>query len=118
PAPPRPGQRPPAGVGLGHGRDRRGLKVCDRAADLMNMADLSNLLGAVYGEEGAPERDPDGPPTPVEKAADERTPAVPHWADDDHLDAAFAEWKPGPTEDAHPAEKAFVTDESVIARPL
>jgi hypothetical protein len=61
------------------------------------MADLSNLLGAVYGEtspstssdeDHMPERDPDGPPTPVEKAADDRGPAIP-LADD--LAAALSE---------------------------
>jgi hypothetical protein len=82
------------------------------------MADLSNLLGAVYGDASEPERDADGPPVPVERAADERTPAVPDWADDDHLDAAFAEWNPGPSAEAHTEERAFVTDEPVHALPL
>jgi hypothetical protein len=64
------------------------------------MADLSNLLGAVYGEGAPPSRDADGPPVPVEPAASERVPAVPDWADDEHLDAAFAQWKPDPSADA------------------
>jgi hypothetical protein len=63
------------------------------------MADLSNLLGAVYGEGATPPRDPDGPAVPVEPAASERGPAVPDWADDEHLDDAFAQWKPGPVQD-------------------
>ena len=89
------------------------------------MADLSNLLGAVYGDSSESERDPDGPPVPVERAADERTPAVPDWADDDHLDAAFAEWKPGPSPDADAAERDMVADatdidddEPVVVKPL
>jgi hypothetical protein len=63
------------------------------------MADLSNLLGAVYGEGATPPRDPDGPAVPVEPAASERGPAAPDWADDKHLDDAFAQWKPGPVQD-------------------
>jgi hypothetical protein len=74
------------------------------------MPDLSNLLGAVYGDgPSSKDRDPeDEPHVEREAAADERTPAVPDWADDEHLDAAFAQWKPGPAEDAAPAEHAFV----------
>jgi len=54
------------------------------------MADLSNLLGAVYGETSpsAPsteDRDPDGPPTPVEKPAVQRAPLA------DDLAAALSE---------------------------
>jgi hypothetical protein len=67
------------------------------------MADLSNLLGAVYGEGDAPSRDADAAPVPVEPAAAERGPAVPDGADDEHLDAAFAEWKPGPSDLEHEA---------------
>ena len=76
------------------------------------MPDLSNLLGAVYGDgPSTPSRDPeDEAHVEREPAAQDRGPAVPDWADDDHLDAAFAEWKPGPSEDATPAEHAFVQD--------
>jgi hypothetical protein len=76
------------------------------------MPDLSNLLGAVYGD-GPSSTSPDPEDEAhVEKepAADERGPAVPDWADDDHLDAAFAQWKPGPADDASPVEHAFVKD--------
>ena len=84
------------------------------------MADLSNLLGAVYGE-GSPsdKRDPDGPPVPAEPAAGERGPAVPDWADDEHLDAAFEQWKPGPPDDAPVAEReALDGPEPGPTRPL
>jgi hypothetical protein len=74
------------------------------------MPDLSNLLGAVYGEEpSSPARDADDEaPVRREPPADERGPAVPAWADDEHLDAAFAEWKPGPPADASAAEREVV----------
>ncbi|HEV3353761.1 MAG TPA: hypothetical protein VG076_12615 [Acidimicrobiales bacterium] len=76
------------------------------------MPDLSNLLGAVYGDgPSSTSRDPeDEAHVEKEPAADERAPAVPDWADDDHLDAAFAQWKPGPADDASPVEHAFVKD--------
>ena len=72
-----------------------GLKDTPLRADFHDMADLSNLLGAVYGESSPPkspsrERDPDGPPTPVEKAADERAEAEPGPLADD-LAAALSE---------------------------
>jgi hypothetical protein len=81
-------------------------------ADFSDMPDLSNLLGAVYGDApSSTSRDPeDEAHVEKEPAADERTPAVPDWADDDHLDAAFAQWKPGPADDASPVEHAFVKD--------
>jgi len=71
------------------------------------MADLSHLLGAVYGDE---HRDPDGPSVPVEPPAAERSPDPPEWADDAHLDAAFADWTPGPPDGAPAAERAVVAD--------
>ena len=76
------------------------------------MPDLSNLLGAVYGDSpSSTPRDPeDEAHVEHEPAATERGPSVPDWADDEHLDAAFAQWKPGPPEDASPAEHAFVAD--------
>ena len=76
------------------------------------MPDLSNLLGAVYGDSGSEKgRDPeDEAHVEHEPAAAERGPAVPDWADDEHLDAAFAQWKPGPSADASPVEHAFVKD--------
>ncbi|MBV9410921.1 MAG: hypothetical protein JO148_04955, partial [Acidimicrobiia bacterium] len=76
------------------------------------MPDLSNLLGAVYGDgPSKPARDADDEAhVEHEPAAADRSPAVPDWADDEHLDAAFAEWKPGPPADASPTEHAFVMD--------
>ncbi|MBV8980041.1 MAG: hypothetical protein JO086_04000, partial [Acidimicrobiia bacterium] len=84
------------------------------------MPDLSNLLGAVYGDgPSSAERDPqDEAHVEHEPAAEDRGPKVPDWADDDHLDAAFAEWKPGPAADASPAEHAFVRDTDDPAPPL
>jgi hypothetical protein len=83
------------------------------------MADLSNLLGAVYGEGPSPsrdERDADGPPVPVEPSAADRAPATPDWADDEHLDAAFAQWKPGPASGT--VEHELVAGEPGPAAPL
>jgi hypothetical protein len=62
------------------------------------MADLSHLLGDVYGD------DPDGEPVRREPAAEQRS-AAPDWADDSVLDAAFANWTPGPPPDAPAAER-------------
>jgi hypothetical protein len=80
------------------------------------MADLSNLLGAVYGEGPSSSRDEDGPPVPVEPSAADRSPAVPDWADDEHLDDAFAQWKPGP--EAGTVEHELVAGEPVSVLPL
>src|SRR5205823_4885752 len=83
------------------------------------MPDLSNLLGAVYGESPKSERDPeDEAPVPREPAADQRGPAVPDWADDEHLDAAFAQWKPGPAADASVVEHEMVEETDDPAPPL
>ncbi|MBV8235684.1 MAG: hypothetical protein JO075_08280 [Acidimicrobiia bacterium] len=73
------------------------------------MPDLSNLLGAVYGDTPSPApRDPeDEAHVEREAAAEERGAAVPDWANDERLDAAFAQWKPGPSADASQAEHAF-----------
>jgi hypothetical protein len=70
------------------------------------MADLSHLLGAVYGDD---QHDPDGPSVPVEPPAAERPPEPPEWADDAHLDAAFAGWTPGPPDEAPAAERAVLS---------
>jgi hypothetical protein len=75
--------------------------VVDNAA----MADLSELLGDVYG--GA-----DDAPVAHEPAAADRAPTPPSWADDQHLDQAFADWTPGPSADAHPAEHEVVATSS------
>jgi hypothetical protein len=65
------------------------------------MADLSHLLGDVYG-------DPDGPPVRHEPSAAARTPSVPDWAGDDVLDQAFSTWTPGPPADAPDAERTIM----------
>jgi hypothetical protein len=73
------------------------------------MADLSNLLGNVYGD------DADGEPVAAEPVAAHRdgappaleaTGRAPAWADESVLDAAFANWTPGPPLDAPAAERA------------
>ncbi|MBV8304299.1 MAG: hypothetical protein JOZ04_08825 [Acidimicrobiia bacterium] len=75
----------------------------------MDMPDLSNLLGAVYGDtpSSAPRDPEDEAHVEREAAAEERGPAVPDWANDERLDAAFAQWKPGPSAEATQAEHAF-----------
>jgi hypothetical protein len=59
------------------------LKALVRHADPSGMADLSNLLGDVYGDP-APETAP--------------APEPPAWADESRLDEAFADWSPEPLE--------------------
>ena len=69
------------------------LKRAPQTVDTSSMPDLSEMLGDVYG---APEEEP--------------APAVsstPGWADDEHLDKAFADWTPGPDADAPAAERGM-----------
>ena len=92
------------------------------------MADLSDMLGDVYGDDanGEPHA-PEAPPqhrdgtgtTPVAtgrsgtaaedtnraRPAPEATNRAPAWADESVLDAAFANWTPGPPLDAPAAER-------------
>jgi hypothetical protein len=78
----------------------------------MDMADLSHLLGDVYGD------DPDGTGAGVQPPADDRG-GAPDWADESALDAAFANWTPGPPPDAPAAERdVFATGEPAGAAPL
>lgn len=79
------------------------------------MADLSKVLGDVYGA-GQPAT-PAAAPAPADaEAAPRREPAAPEWADDSRLDEAFANWNPGPGPDAPAAERdLFVNTPS---RPL
>ena len=89
------------------------------------MADLSDMLGDVYGDDAngepaAPEppaQHRDGPlPAPEAtsrtpeatsraRPAPEATSTAPAWADESVLDAAFANWTPGPPLDAPAAER-------------
>lgn len=55
--------------------------------DTMDMSDLSNLLGDVYGHQSGPET----PPARREQPAPEQEP---EWASDSQLDRAFADWEP------------------------
>ena len=65
------------------------------------MADLSHLLGAVYGDDAHDEAAVRLDPAPVN-----HPPEAPDWADDERLDAAFATWTPGPHPEAPAAERA------------
>jgi len=72
------------------------------------MADLSNLLGNVYGDDA--DGEPATPePTPQHRDAAPTAPdtmsRAPEWADESVLDAAFANWTPGPPLDAPAAER-------------
>jgi len=82
------------------------------------MADLSDMLGDVYGDDAngephAPEPPPqhrDGTGTAPEatkraRPDSEATNRAPAWADESVLDAAFANWTPGPPLDAPAAER-------------
>ncbi|MDQ1402164.1 MAG: hypothetical protein QOG03_480 [Actinomycetota bacterium] len=62
------------------------------------MADLSKVLGDVYATADGPEA------RRFVSAAREQ---APEWADESRLDAAFADWTPGPPSDAPAAERAL-----------
>ena len=86
------------------------------------MADLSDLLGDVYGP--LLPADPDGPPVHHEPPASHRVPAVPEWASDERLDEAFKDWTPSanvgtiePVEADAPAEPE-ATAEPTTTAPL
>lgn len=65
------------------------------------MADLSDMLGDVYGDDAEGER---VAPAPGARHGDGSPPA-PAWAEESVLDAAFANWTPGPPLDAPAAER-------------
>lgn len=65
------------------------------------MSDLSRLLEDVYRS---------GPAAPA-------APAAPSWSSDSALDDAFADWVPGPSDDAHAAERAFAGTDIEPAEP-
>lgn len=65
------------------------------------MADLSDMLGDVYGDDAEGER---VAPEPGAQPGDGSPPA-PAWAAESVLDAAFANWTPGPPLDAPAAER-------------
>jgi hypothetical protein len=65
------------------------------------MADLSDMLGDVYGDDAEGER---VAPEPGAQRGDGPPPA-PAWAEESVLDAAFANWTPGPPLDAPAAER-------------
>jgi hypothetical protein len=72
------------------------------------MADLSNLLGDVYGDDADGKPDVPEPAAPHQdgpRPAPEATSRAPAWADESVLDAAFANWTPGPPLDAPAAER-------------
>lgn len=76
------------------------------------MSDLSRLLGDVYGTGSEHELQPKqaAVATPVAEPETSPLPAAPDWADDSVLDAAFADWVPGPPSDAPAAERAALAD--------
>jgi hypothetical protein len=89
--------------------------------DTVAMADLSDMLGDVYGDDANGE-----PARPAAEAASGAQPApkapsaAPAWADESVLDAAFANWTPGPPLDAPAAERdVFATHvDPASAAPL
>lgn len=74
------------------------LKAGVPGADNSLMADLSKVLGDVYGSGDA---------------AATRQAAAPEWADDSRLDEAFANWNPGPGPDAHATERELFVGSSL-----
>lgn len=62
------------------------------------MADLADLLGTAYSRQPAAR-------------------AVPEWSDDEHLERAFASWRPGPGPDAPAAERKMFVSSTRQARP-
>lgn len=70
------------------------------------MPDLSELLGNVYGGSEEPEQSAESSPEPAaEPSVPPAGPRTPEWADDEHLDRAFADWTPGLHTDAPAAER-------------
>ena len=63
------------------------------------MPDLSKMLGDVY--------DAPAPPGPDERPVPHEHRTGPEWADDEHLDRAFAGWTPGPGADAPARERSL-----------
>jgi hypothetical protein len=117
----------------------------------MDVSDLSRLLGDVYGASAPPPADDveaadattptqvpaaadDPPAPPVEQApadhgaepveqADPATASTvaPGWADEQVLDEAFADWIPGPPEDASAEERGMLADvepAETVAEPI
>ncbi len=64
------------------------LKATTARDESMDMSDLSNLLGDVYGDH----RSPDAAPVRRELSADQRTP---EWSSETQLDQTFEGWVPG-----------------------
>jgi hypothetical protein len=67
-------------------------------ADIDHM-DLSKVLGDVYAGNGST-----------------TTQTVPEWADDAHLDEAFASWTPGPPPEAPAAEREMAMHSDPMSR--
>ena len=64
------------------------------------MGNLGGILGNLYGgDEG------DGDDAPTAAGSTPPPAAAPGWADDDRLDAAFADWTPGPARNAPEHER-------------
>jgi hypothetical protein len=69
------------------------------------MSELSTMLGDVYSEP-SPEPATVSPSRPRPR----RRSSLPDWADEGVLDAAFADWVPGPPSTAPAAERSMLTD--------
>lgn len=67
-------------------------------ADILHM-DLSKVLGDVYADNGSTTGQ-----------------TVPEWADDAHLDEAFASWTPGPPPEAPAAEREMAMHSDPVSR--
>ncbi|HEX9992972.1 MAG TPA: hypothetical protein VGB14_08605 [Acidimicrobiales bacterium] len=73
-------------------------------------SELSALLGGVYRED-----EPSPAPAPVAASAHRGRGLLPDWADESVLDAAFADWVPGPPADAPSAERSMLTELAAAA---
>jgi hypothetical protein len=76
--------------------------------------DLSQLLDDLYGDLSEPVAEPTAEPV-AEPAAGALRRNLPDWADEDVLDAAFADWVPGPPAGACNAERSILSDLSELA---
>lgn len=93
------------------------LKKAAGSVEDHHMADLSKVLGDVYGAGQAAPPAAAPAPAPAEDQPEARpAPAAPAWADDSRLDEAFANWNPGPGPDAPAAERELFVN--TPSRPL
>ncbi|HEX9531143.1 MAG TPA: hypothetical protein VF954_08395, partial [Acidimicrobiales bacterium] len=77
--------------------------------DITFMPDLSNVLGQVYAHLDEQAIPPAVAPAPLQPAP-AGGPTTPEWADDAHLEQAFANWSPGTPPEASAAERRFAAN--------